>query len=66
MAENKGTWIDTKTGKVVTSQPEEGVQIVSPNVDPTPADEAAVEAAKASVAAEPAPAKTVTSKTASK
>lgn len=63
MAENKGTWLDTKTGKVVTSQPEEGVQLVSPNVEPTAADEAAVEAAKASQPAEP---KTVTSKSASK
>lgn len=63
MAENKGTWIDSKTGKLVTSQPEEGVQVVSPNVEVTPADEAAVEAAKAALA-EDTPAKTVTSKSA--
>lgn len=57
MAENKGTWIDSKTGKVVTKQPEEGVQVVSPNVEMTPADEAAVEAAKAELGEE-APVKT--------
>ncbi len=46
MADNKGTWVDQETGKVVTSRPEIGVQIVSPNVDPTPDDEAAVQRAK--------------------
>lgn len=64
-----GQWIDTKTNKVVTSQPEEGVQLVSPNVEPTPDDEAAVERAKAALKAEAeaeAPAKTVTSKSTSK
>lgn len=61
MAENKGAWIDNKTGKVVTSQPEEGVQLVSPNVEPSAQDEAVVEAAKAALAGETAD-KTVTSK----
>lgn len=64
MAENKGTWIDNKTGKLVTSQPEEGVQVVSPNVEPTPADEAAVEAAKAALADEAPASKATTSKSA--
>lgn len=65
MAANKGTWIDTKTGKVVTSEPEEGVQLISPNVEPTPADEAAVEAAKAAAAGD-TEVETVTTKTTSK
>ena len=64
MAENKGSWIDSKTGKVVTSQPEEGVQLVSPNVEPTPDDEAAVQRAKDALAGQ-ADAETVTTKKAS-
>lgn len=47
-----GSWIDSKTGKVVTSQPEEGVQLVSPNVEPNPNDEAAVQRAKDALKAE--------------
>lgn len=61
---NTGTWIDTDTGKVVTSRPERGVQLVSPDVEPTPDDLAAVDAAKAAAAGEDDTDKTVTSKTA--
>lgn len=64
-----GTWIDSKTGKVVTSQPEEGVQLVSPNVEPGPNDEAAVQRAKDALAAEAEGGdggKTVTTKSTSK
>lgn len=39
---SSGTWFDTKSGKVVTSQPEEGVQLVAPGVEPTAADEVRV------------------------
>ena len=35
MAESKGVWYDTKASKVVESQPEEGVQLVAPGVEPT-------------------------------
>lgn len=55
MAENKGKWLDSKTGKVVDSQPEEGVQLLSPNVEPTPNDEAAVKAAEDAAKGEDAP-----------
>lgn len=41
-----GVFIDSKTGKVVESQPEEGVQIVPPGSEITPDMEKAVEAAK--------------------
>lgn len=34
MAENTGTWIDTKTTKVVHSEPEEGVLITAPGLEP--------------------------------
>lgn len=61
-----GSWIDSKTGKVVTSQPEEGVQLVSPNVEATPDDEAAVQRAKDALADQAAEAKTVTTKSTTK
>lgn len=64
MAASKGVWVDAKTGKVVESQPEEGVQIVAPGVEPTPADLAAVEAAKVAASGEKSEAKTVTTKAA--
>lgn len=48
MAKNNGTWIDTESGEVVTSPPVTGIQLISPSVEePTPAEFAAVEAAKA-------------------
>lgn len=52
MASSKGVWFDTKAGKVVESQPEEGVQLVAPGVDATPDEQARVDAYKADVAAE--------------
>lgn len=61
-----GTWIDQETGKIVTTRPERGVQLISPNVEPTPDDEAAVEAAKAAQKEAAEADKTVTTKTASK
>lgn len=42
-----GAWLDTKSGKVVTEQPEEGVQLVSPNVEQTAADAEVIAAAEA-------------------
>lgn len=59
MAASKGVWLDTKTNKVVESQPEEGVQLVAPGVEATPDELARVELYKAGVPAEP---KTVTTK----
>lgn len=61
MAESKGQWLDTKTGKVVSSQPEESVQLVAPGSEPTPADLARVEALKSATGGDkkdPAPAPT--------
>ena len=60
MATSKGVWFDTQTQKVVTSQPEQGLQLVAPGVEATPDDEARVEAYKAGGNAEP---QTVTTKT---
>jgi hypothetical protein len=67
-AKNTGTWIDNKTGKVVTSQPEEGVQLIAPGVEVTPDDQRAVDAAKAAQAeaAEAAEAEKPAAKTAAK
>lgn len=61
MAES-GAWIDTKTGKVVAKQPEEGVQLIAPGTEPTDAQRAYVEEVKAAVADGPAEAKSVTRK----
>lgn len=62
-----GTWIDTKTGKVVTSQPEEGVQLHAPGTEVTPDVQAAIDAAKAAADPDKAPVeKAVTSKSVSK
>lgn len=33
-----GAWFDTKANKVVDARPEEGVQLISPDVEPTPAE----------------------------
>lgn len=44
-----GVFIDTKTGKVVESQPEEGIQLVAPGGVVTPNAEAQITAAKAGV-----------------
>ena len=43
MAGNGGVWFDTKTEKVVTSQPEEGVQLTSPNTETTPDEERVID-----------------------
>lgn len=39
MANDNGVWFDTKAGKVVKSQPEEGVQLTAPGVETTPDDQ---------------------------
>lgn len=57
MAAAKGVWLDTKTGKVVESEPEEGLVLVAAGVEATAADQARVDAYKANT---PAEAKTVT------
>lgn len=44
-----GVFIDTKSGKVVESQPEEGIQLVPPGGVVTPNAEAQIKAAKAGV-----------------
>jgi hypothetical protein len=59
MAASKGVWLDSKTGKVVESQPEEGVQLVAPGVEATAAEQARVDAYKSPDSGD----KTVTSKT---
>jgi hypothetical protein len=53
MARNEGVWIDTRTGQVVTAEPEEGVLLAAPGAELTPDIEAAIEAAKAAAPAEP-------------
>lgn len=65
MAESKGTWYDTKAGKVVTSQPEEGIQLVAPGVEATPDEQARVDSYKGG-GADGTVDQTVTTKTASK
>ena len=52
MATSKGVWFDTKTGKVVESQPEEGVQLVAPGVEASPDDQKRVDTYKAALADE--------------
>lgn len=51
---SSAAWLDTKSGKVVTEQPEEGVQLVSPNVEQTAADADVIAAAEAAAEAEAA------------
>jgi hypothetical protein len=63
---NSGTWYDTKAGKVVTSQPEEGVQLVAPGVEPTADEKSRVEAYKSGANADTTVDATVTTKTGSK
>lgn len=63
MAASKGVWFDTKSGKVVESQPEEGVQLVAPGTEFTPDAERLVEVYRSGGKPEP---KTVTTTTASK
>ena len=60
MAESKGMWLDTKTNKIVTSQPEEGVQLLAPGREATPAELAHIEGVKASLKDEPDEPKAVT------
>ena len=52
-----GQWLDTQTGKVVDKEPAEGVQLVSPNVEPGPEHQEWVDAAKTAAKAEKAKAK---------
>ena len=58
-----GVFIDTKTGEVVESQPEEGIQLVPPGGTIDPAAAQAIEAAKKAASGESEP-KTVTTTTA--
>lgn len=44
MTSKSGTWFDTKAGNVVHSQPEEGIQLVAPGVEPTPDEQKRVDA----------------------
>lgn len=41
-----GKWVDSKTGKVVDKQPEEGIQLVAEGTPITPDVKAAIEAAE--------------------
>lgn len=54
MAENKGTWLDHDTNKLVNSPPQRGTLIVSPDVEPNAYDDAALERAKAALEPESA------------
>jgi len=48
MADSKnGVWFDTKAGKVVNSEPEEGVQLVAPGQEVTAAAQATIDRYKA-------------------
>lgn len=60
MAASKGVWLDSKTGKVVESQPEEGVQLVAPGTESTPDAERLIEVYRSGGKSEP---KTVTTAT---
>lgn len=42
-----GVWIDTRTGKTVSKQPEEGIQLVAPGGEIDARTQAALDAAKA-------------------
>jgi hypothetical protein len=46
-----GVFIDTKTGKVTESQPEEGIQLVAPGSPVTPDAQRAIDNAKAAAGA---------------
>lgn len=47
MADSKnGVFYDTKAGKVVESQPEEGIQLVAPGAEITPDAQARIDAYK--------------------
>lgn len=52
---SKGAWWDSKAGKVVASEPEEGVQIVAPGMELTDALKAELDRYKAGVADETLP-----------
>lgn len=59
-----GVFIDTTTGKVVTSKPVEGVQLVRPGGTIDKATAAAIDAAKRAASGEVSEPKTVTTATA--
>jgi hypothetical protein len=62
-----GVFIDTKTGQVVESQPEEGIQLVAPGGVIDDNARALIETAKATAAGEDSGAdKTVTTRTGSR
>lgn len=48
MVKNEGAWIDTRTGQVVTVEPEEGIQLAAPGTEISDEVAALVEAAKPS------------------
>ena len=53
-------WVDTKTGKVVSSQPEEGILLVAKGSPLTADRKAAVDAAELAASGKPSEVKTVT------
>jgi hypothetical protein len=48
-SKSKGVWVDTRTGKVVEKEPEQGVQIVAPDTEVTPAVQEQIDRAKDNV-----------------
>jgi hypothetical protein len=55
-----GIWVDTKTGKVVETQPEEGVQLVAPGGEVTDRAADLLKAGSVERATAPADAETAT------
>lgn len=51
-ATSKGVWLDTASGKVVETEPTEGVQLAAPGTEITPAVQAAIDAAREAAPAE--------------
>lgn len=56
-----GKWVDTKTGKVVASEPEEGRLLVAPGQEITPDVRAGIDAAERAAKGEDAPVETAVS-----
>ncbi len=62
MAKNDGVYIDTRTGKVVESQPEEGIQLVPPGGEITKSRQAVIDRYKEAAAGTESAPKTVTTR----